>query len=166
MREMQKTDVAFFPAWRFGASLLPGEITKEDIYNIIPTEGHIFNFSMRGKDLKSLLENILSSVVNRDPYTRVGGDMIRFSGIKILCDLAKSAGNRIIRMSIGGKEYSETLVYSIASAHTRFQNNPLFGATHVKDTGKMIVEKLIEYIEKKTIISTKMDDRIKVLAFQ
>ena len=166
MREMQKTDVAFFPAWRFGASLLPGEITKEDIYNIIPTEGHIFNFSMRGKELKSLLENILSSVVNRDPYTRVGGDMIRFSGIKILCDLAKSAGNRIIKMSIGGKEYSENLVYSIASAHTRFQNNPLFGATHVKDTGKMIVEELIEYIEKKTIISTKMDDRIKVLAFQ
>ena len=166
MREMQKTDVAFFPAWRFGASLLPGEITKEDIYNIIPTEGHIFNFSMRGKELKSLLENILSSVVNRDPYTRVGGDMIRFSGIKIMCDLAKSAGNRIIKMSIGGKEYSENSVYSIASAHTRFQNNPLFGATHVKDTGKMIVEELIGYIEKKTIISTKMDDRIKVLAFQ
>ena len=89
MRETQKTDVAFFPAWRFGASLLPGEITKEDIYNIIPTEGHIFNFSMRGKELKSLLENILSSVVNRDPYTRVGGDMIRFSGMKIVCDLAK-----------------------------------------------------------------------------
>ena len=166
MRETQETDVAFFPAWRFGASLLPGEITKEDIYNIIPTKGHIFNFSMRGKELKSLIENILSSVINRDPYTRVGGDMIRFSGIKILCDLTKSAGNRIIKMSIGGKEFSENIIYSIASAHTRFQNNPLFGATHVKDTGKMIVEELIEYIEKKTIIGKKMDDRIKVLAFQ
>ena len=32
MREMQKTDVAFFPAWRFGASLLPGEITKAVSY--------------------------------------------------------------------------------------------------------------------------------------
>ena len=166
MRETQETDVAFFPAWRFGASLLPGEITKEDIYNIIPTKGNIFNFSMRGKELKSLIENILSSVINRDPYTRVGGDMIRFSGIKILCDLTKSAGNRIIKMSIGGKEFSENIIYSIASAHTRFQNNPLFGATHVKDTGKMIVEELIEYIEKKTIIGKKMDDRIKVLAFQ
>ena len=166
MRETQETDVAFFPAWRFGASLLPGEITKEDIYNIIPTKGHIFNFSMRGKELKSLIENILSSVINRDPYTRVGGDMIRFSGIKILCDLTKSAGNRIIKMSIGGKEFSENIIYSIASAHTRFQNNPLFGATHVKDTGKMIVEELIEYIEKKNIIGKKMDDRIKVLAFQ
>jgi len=166
IREVQKTDVAFFPAWRFGASLIPGEITKEDIYNLIPTRGHIFNFSMRGKELKNLLENILSSVVNRDPYTRVGGDMIRFSGMKILCDLSKSAGNRIIKMKISGKKYSENVIYSIASAHTRFQNNPLFGATHVKDSGKMIVEELIEYIEKKGIISTKLDDRIKVLSFQ
>ena len=166
MREIQKTDVAFFPAWRFGASVLPGKITKEDLYNVIPTEGHIFTFSMRGKEIKNLLENILSSVVNKDPYTRVGGDMIRFSGMKILCDLAKPAGKRVLRINIGGEEFSEEKVFSVASAHTRFQNNPLFGATHVKDTGKMIVEELINYIEKKSIIKSTLDDRIKVLAFE
>ena len=166
MREIQKTDVAFFPAWRFGASVLPGKITKEDIYNVIPTEGHIFTFSMRGKEIKNLLENILSSVVNRDPYTRVGGDMIRFSGMKILCDLAKPAGKRVLKITIGGEEFNQEKVFSIASAHTRFQNNPLFGATHVKDTGKMIVEELISYIEKKSIIKSTLDDRIKVLAFE
>ena len=166
MREIQKTDVAFFPAWRFGASVLPGKITKEDIYNVIPTEGHIFTFSMRGKEIKNLLENILSSVVNKDPYTRVGGDMIRFSGMKILCDLAKPVGKRVLRINIGGEEFSEEKVFSVASAHTRFQNNPLFGATHVKDTGKMIVEELINYIEKKSIIKSTLDDRIKVLAFE
>jgi len=166
MREIQKTDVAFFPAWRFGASVLPGKITKEDIYNVIPTEGHIFTFSMRGKEIKNLLENILSSVVNKDPYTRVGGDMIRFSGMKILCDLAKPAGKRVLRINIGGEEFSEEKVFSVASAHTRFQNNPLFGATHVKDTGKMVVEELINYIERKSIIKSTLDDRIKVLAFE
>ena len=166
MREIQKTDVAFFPAWRFGASVLPGKITKEDIYNVIPTEGHIFTFSMRGKEIKNLLENILSSVVNKDPYIRVGGDMIRFSGMKILCDLAKPAGKRVLRINIGGEEFSEEKVFSVASAHTRFQNNPLFGATHVKDTGKMIVEELINYIERKSIIKSTLDDRIKVLAFE
>lgn len=166
MREIQKTDVAFFPAWRFGASVLPGKITKEDLYNVIPTEGHIFTFSMRGKEIKNLLENILSSVVNKDPYIRVGGDMIRFSGMKILCDLAKPAGKRVLRINIGGEEFSEEKVFSVASAHTRFQNNPLFGATHVKDTGKMIVEELISYIERKSIIKSTLDDRIKVLAFE
>ena len=166
MREIQKTDVAFFPAWRFGASVLPGKITKEDIYNVIPTEGHIFTFSMRGKEIKNLLENILSSVVNKDPYTRVGGDMIRFSGMKLLCDLTKKAGERVLKLSIGGREISEEKVFTIASAHTRFQNNPLFGATHVRDTGKMVVEEIIKYIEKKSIVKSNLDDRIKVLAFE
>ena len=166
MREIHKTDIAFFPAWRFGASLLPGEITKEDIYNIIPTEGHIFTFSMRGKEIKNLLENILSSVVNRDPYTRVGGDMIRFSGMKIICDLVKPAGKRVLKINIGGEEFNQEKTYSVASAHTRFQNNPLFGATHVKDTRRMIVEELISYIEKKSVVNSTIDDRIKVLAFE
>ena len=166
MREIQKTDIAFFPAWRFGASVLPGKITKEDIFNVIPTEGHIFTFSMRGKEIKNLLENILSSVVNRDPYTRVGGDMIRFSGMKIICDLVKPAGKRVLKINIGGEEFNQEKAYSVASAHTRFQNNPLFGATHVKDTGRMIVEELISYIEKKSVVKSTMDDRIKVLAFE
>ena len=166
MREIQKTDVAFFPAWRFGASILPGKITKEDIFNVIPTDGHIYTFSMRGKQIKNLLENILSSVVNKDPYTRVGGDMIRFSGINLLCDITKKAGKRVLKLSIGGKEISEDKVYKIASAHTRFQNNPLFGATHVRDTGKIVVKELIKYIEKKSIIKSKLVNRIKVLAFE
>ena len=166
IREIHKTDIAFFPAWRFGASILPGEITKEDIYNVIPTEGHIFTFSMRGKEIKNLLENILSSVVNRDPYTRVGGDMIRFSGMKIICDLVKPAGKRVLKIDIGGEEFNQEKAYSVASAHTRFQNNPLFGATHVKDTGRMIVEELISYIEKKSVVNSTIDDRIKVLAFE
>ena len=121
---------------------------------------------MRGKEIKNLLENILSSVVNKDPYIRVGGDMIRFSGMKILCDLAKPAGKRVLRINIGGEEFSEEKLFSVASAHTRFQNNPLFGATHVKDTGKMIIEELINYIERKSIIKSTLDDRIKVLAFE
>ena len=166
MREIQKTDIAFFPAWRFGASVLPGKITKEDIYNVIPTEGRISTFSMRGKEIKNLIENILSSVVNRDPYTRVGGDMIRFSGMKIICDLVKPAGKRVLKITIGGEEFDSQKVYTVASAHTRFQNNPLFGATHVKDTGKLIAEELIAYIEKQSVVKTTRDDRIKVLAFE
>jgi sulfur-oxidizing protein SoxB len=163
MRATQKTDVAFFPAWRYGATLMPGEITAEDVYNLIPTDGHVFSYSMRGKELKALLENILGSVVNKDPYTRVGGDMIRFSGIKLVADLAKSAGNRIIEMTVGGKAFSKDTDYSIASAHTRFQNSPLFGATYVKDTGKVFVEELISYIRQNSPITSVLDDRIQLV---
>ena len=166
MRETQKTDIAFFPAWRYGASLLPGKITAEDIYNLIPTDGHIFTYSMRGKELKTLLENILGGVVRKDPYRRVGGEMIRFSGMKLVADLAKSSGERIVSISIGGKPYSKEKVYSIASAHTRFQNSQLFGAMNVEDTGKVFVNELIGYIRKHSPITSTLDDRINILSIQ
>jgi sulfur-oxidizing protein SoxB len=163
MRDSQKTDIAFFPAWRYGATMMPGKITAEDVYNIVPTDGHVFTYSMGGKGLKTLLENILGSVVNKDPYTRVGGDMIRFSGIKLVVDLTKSPGNRIVSLTVGGKPFSKDAVYSVASAHTRFQNSPLFGASKVKDTGIVFVEELINYIRKNSPITSALDDRIMVV---
>jgi sulfur-oxidizing protein SoxB len=166
MRDSQKTDIAFFPAWRYGATMMPGKITAEDVYNIVPTDGHIFTYSMGGKGLKSLLENILGSVVNKDPYTRVGGDMIRFSGMKLVADLAKSSGNRIISLTVGGKTFSKDAVYSVASAHTRFQNSLIFGASKVKDTGIVFVEELIKYIRNNSPITSALDDRIMIIDFK
>ena len=145
---------------------MPGEITAEDVYNIVPTDGHVFTYSMGGKGLKTLLENILASVVNKDPYTRVGGDMIRISGMKLLVDLAKSLGNRIVSLKVGGKPFSKDVVYSVASAHTRLQNSPLFGASKVKDTGIVFVEELINYIRKNSPITSTLDDRILVVGFK
>ncbi len=161
LRASQKTDISFAPAWRYGATLLPGEITAEDVYNIVPTNGQIFTYSMRGKEIKTVLENILESVTDQDPYSRVGGDMIRFSGLKLVYDLRNAPGKRIVSMTVGGKPLSAEKSYTIASVHTRFQNNPLFGATNVKDTGKVFVEELIAYIRQHSPIISSLDDRIK-----
>ncbi len=64
-------------------------------------------------------------------------------------------------MTAGGKPLSAENSYTIASVHTRFQNNPLFGATNVKDTGKVFVEELIAYIRQHSPIISSLDDRIK-----
>ncbi|MEE9612673.1 MAG: bifunctional metallophosphatase/5'-nucleotidase [Desulfatiglandales bacterium] len=161
LREMVETEIAFFPAWRFGATLLPGEITVEDVYNIVPPRGHIFTYSMRGKALKMLLENILDNVVKDDPYARVGGDMIRFSGLKIRYDLRNVVGSRIVEMQVNGKPLDPERAYTIASVQTRFQNNLFFGAFDVKDTWKVFVEELLWYIREHSPIFSTLDDRIK-----
>ena len=165
LREIQNTDVAFFPAWRYGATILPGKITAEDVYNMVPTQGKISTYSLQGKRLKILIENILGGVTDDDPYLRVGGDMIRFSGMKLVYDLNRESGNRIVSLTVAGKPLSYEKTYSIASVHTRFQNNPLFGATNVKTTGKIFVEELIGYIRKHTPINTTLDDRIQSITF-
>ena len=63
-------------------------------------------------------------------------------------------------MTVGGEPLSEGKDYIVAWVHTRFQNNPLFGATGISDTGKVFVEELISYIRNKSPISSELDDRI------
>jgi len=160
LRERAGTDVSFFPAWRYGATILPGKILAEDVYNVVPTDGKIITYKMKGKLLKELVENILQGVTGLDPYARVGGDMIRFSGMKIDCSLRAKAGNKIRSMFIGGKPLDENIDYSVAAVHTRFQNNPMFGATEITDTEKIFVEELIAYIREKSPLNVQLDDRI------
>ena len=161
LRNTQGVDISLFPAWRYGATLMPGKITVEDVYNIIPTGGRVFTYSMSGKQIKILLENIMDSVVNSDPYTRVGGDMIRFSGLKIVYDLGNARYERIVSLTTaGGQPFLADKEYSIASVNTRFQNNPLFGASYIVDTGKVFAEDLIEYIRANSPIVATLDDRI------
>ena len=161
MRISQNSDIALFPAWRYGASLLPGEITVESAYNMVPTDGHIFTYKMAGKDIKTLLENILVGVSEEDPYSRVGGDMIRFSGVNIVFDLANPRGKKIVSITMAdGKPFVDDREYKVASAHTRFQLNPVFGARDVQDTGKIMSEELIKYIRHNSPINSHLDDRI------
>ena len=160
LREKAGTDVSFFPAWRYGATILPGTILAEDVYNVVPTEGEIVTYKMQGKMLKDLLENILEGVSGTDPYARVGGDMIRFSGMTLDCSLGAKSGSKIRTMLVGGKPLDENKNYSVASVHTRFQNNSMFGATDVRETGKVFVEELIDYIKTHSPLKTQLDDRI------
>jgi sulfur-oxidizing protein SoxB len=161
MRTITGADITFFPAWRYGATLMPVKITAEDVYNIVPTSGRISTYAMTGKQVKRLIENILDAVVDQDAYSRVGGDMIRFSGMKLVFDLSRPSGQRAVSITVAGKPLSDEATYRIASVHTRFQESPLFGATDVKDTGKVFVDELIAYIRAHSPIQSVMDDRIR-----
>lgn len=160
LRDITGSDVAFFPAWRYGATLLPGDITVEDVYNVIPTDGTINTFKMSGRSLKRLMNNTLDGFLDRDPYSRVGGDMIRFSGMELVYDISRPEGQRAVSLAVGGEEIADDKDYAIASVHTRFQNNPLFGTTFAEDTGRVFVDELIGYIRKHSPMSPALDDRI------
>ncbi|MDX1432903.1 MAG: bifunctional metallophosphatase/5'-nucleotidase [Gammaproteobacteria bacterium] len=160
LRELTGADVSFFPAWRYGATLLPGKITVEDVYNVVPTDGTINTFKMSGKALTRLVDNTLNGFLDRDPYSRVGGDMMRFSGMKLVYDISRPYGQRIVSLEIGGAPVADDKIYTVASVHTRFQNNPIFQATDAEDTGRLFVDELIEYIKKHSPVSPSLDDRI------
>ena len=158
-RDIAGADVAFGPAWRFGATLLPGDIRVEDVYNMVPTQGTLITYRMSGQVIKNVLESAIDNVLNEDPYLQLGGDMVRFAGMQVRYDESKPLGNRLVEILVGGKPLDLQKDYAIASANTQFHTAP--GAEKVRDTGKIAVEELIRYIEKTTPIAPKLDDRIR-----
>ena len=161
LRDITGAEVSFFPAWRYGATLMPGTITVEDVYNLVPTDGRISTYSMSGKLIRQLMENILGGVVDTDPYARVGGDMIQFSGMELVFDLYNPDGERVVTLLVDGQPIEPERLYSVASVHTRFQNNPLFGAERIDDDGPVFVESLIEYIRANSPLKPVTERRIR-----
>lgn len=161
LRAVTGAEIAFFPAWRYGATLLPGKVTVEDVYNLVPSDGRIVTYSMSGSAIRRLMENVLDGVVGADPYARVGGDMIQFSGMELTFDLYNPSGERVVSLLVDGRPIEPERPYSVASVHTRFQNNPLFGAQRIDEDGPVFVEALIEYIRDHSPLRPITDRRIK-----
>jgi sulfur-oxidizing protein SoxB len=159
-RDMSNTDVALSPAWRFGLTILPGAISEEDVYGMVPTDEPLITFSIKGNNLKSILEAALDNVLASDPYAQLGGDLIRFSGMKLLIDEKKSFGKRITVQAIGGAPFDPKKSYTVVSANSQIFNSET--ADKVVNTRKVAVEELIRYIEKKEVIAPKLDGRVKI----
>ena len=117
-RDMFNTDVAFAPAWRFGLTILPGDITVEDVYAMISTNEHAITFTLNGSNIKFILEAALENVVVENPYEQLGGDLIRFSGMEIVADESKPFGKRVVSLKIGGKPYDPKQKYTIVTANS------------------------------------------------
>lgn len=158
-RKLENADVAFAPAWRFGATILPGTIRVEDVYNMVPTHGTMLTYKMSGQIIRNVLESAIDNVLNKDPYLQLGGDMVRFAGMQVRYDEQKPFGQRIVSIRIGGQPMDMKKKYAIVSANSQLQNAP--GVNEIKDTGRIAVEALIRFIEKMSPIAPKLDDRIR-----
>lgn len=159
LRETMQTDIALFPGWRYGETLMPGKIKVKDVYNLMPTEGQIITYSVAGHAIESILEGFLAGLVDPDPYSRGLGDMIRLSGLKVRVDLDHESGKRVRSILVNGEPLSHEKRYTVASIHTRFHTNPQFIVKDFKDSGKVFVEELVQYIRKHSPITT-LDDRV------
>ncbi len=116
MMEVQGSDIAFSPGFRWGTSLLPGDtITMEHLMDQTAiTYGTSTLNEMTGEQIKEVLEDIADNLFNPDPYSQQGGDMVRVGGMTYTMDVAESQGKRIQDMRVGGKPISASKKYKVA----------------------------------------------------
>lgn len=96
--------VAFSNGWRFGAPIIPGAVTLNDLYNIIPMNPPISTVELTGAEIVALLEENLERTLARDPYDQMGGYIKRGLGLTVYLKIENPPGQRIQQVFVGNEE--------------------------------------------------------------
>ena len=112
----KNAQIAFSPGFRWGTTLLPGEIIRyEQLLDVTAiTYPYVTVSALRGDTINTILEDVADNLFNPDPYYQQGGDMVRVGGMRYTIEPAAANGRRITRMEIDGKPIDPARTYKVA----------------------------------------------------
>ena len=116
LMKVKGADAAFSPGFRWGTTLLPGDVITMDrlMDQVAITYPSTTLNNMTGETIKTIMEDVCDNLFNADPYYQQGGDMVRVGGIQYTVDPNKKIGERISNMMLNGKLVDPNKVYKVA----------------------------------------------------
>jgi 2',3'-cyclic-nucleotide 2'-phosphodiesterase (5'-nucleotidase family) len=148
-RDLTGAEVAFSHGWRYGAPIVPGDVTVGDLWQMVPTDPEVFTTAMTGDEIRARLEESLESVYAGDARRQKGGYVIRTSGLHAIVRLNNPAGTRVEQLDIAGAPMKVDHEYQVAAAGSQSVEP---GRTRV-DTGVRAVESLRKYFARHSPVS-------------
>jgi 2',3'-cyclic-nucleotide 2'-phosphodiesterase (5'-nucleotidase family) len=112
--EATGAELAFSNGWRYGAPIIPGPVTLNDLYNIIPMNPPIGTVELTGDELLRMLEENLERTFAADPYDQMGGYIKRGLGLTVYLKIENPAGQRIQQMFVGNELLEASRIYHAA----------------------------------------------------
>ena len=103
MLESTGAQMAFSNGWRFGAPIIPGDVTVNDLYNMIPMTPPISTVELTGKEIVAMLEENLERTFARDPNNQMGGYVKRSLGLNAYIKIENPPGQRVQQIFVGDK---------------------------------------------------------------
>lgn len=116
LMKVKGADAAFSPGFRWGTTLLPGDIITMDrlMDQTAITYPATTLTNMTGETIKTIMEDVCDNLFNADPYYQQGGDMVRVGGIQYTVNPNKKIGERISNMMLNGKPVDPNKTYKVA----------------------------------------------------
>jgi len=116
LMDAQGAEIAFSPGFRWGTSLLPGDVITRELLmdQVATTYSYATVTEMTGETIKTILEDVADNLFNADPYYQQGGDMVRVGGLAYAIAPAESMGKRIQDMRLAGKPIEADKRYKVA----------------------------------------------------
>jgi 5'-nucleotidase/UDP-sugar diphosphatase len=163
MRWKTKADIAFQNSGGIRADIREGPVTKNDIFKVSPFRNNLVLFKLTGQQIKDLLEHDVEKAWDR---LQVSGLSYRYYPKK-----SKPLGERIAFVQINGETVvKDGKVLCPDKVFTAVSNNYLVGQAkdkyfgfevkEVQNTGIMINQVLIEWLEKHGLLDYEVEGRI------
>jgi 2',3'-cyclic-nucleotide 2'-phosphodiesterase (5'-nucleotidase family) len=146
--------LAFSNGWRYGAPIIPGVITMNDLYNIIPMNPPISTTEITGKELLTMLEENLERTFSCDPYLQMGGYVKRCLGLNVYFKIENPTGNRIQKLFIGNEEVNPDQYYT--AAFVTLQGVPQKFGRNREDRPDRIVDAMQTYLIKNSPLHSEL----------
>jgi len=112
--EASGAEIAFSNGWRYGAPVIPGPVTMNDLYNIIPMNPPIGTVDLTGDELLIMLEENLERTFAADPYDQMGGYIKRGLGLTVYLKIENPNGQRIQQVFVGNEPLELSRIYHAA----------------------------------------------------
>jgi 2',3'-cyclic-nucleotide 2'-phosphodiesterase (5'-nucleotidase family) len=102
--ESTGAQLAFSNGWRYGAPVIPGGVTVNDLYNMIPMNPPISTVELTGEEVVAMLEENLERTFACDPYDQMGGYIKRSLGLNAYIKIENPLGQRVQQVFVGGEQ--------------------------------------------------------------
>ncbi|MHC1759142.1 MAG: bifunctional UDP-sugar hydrolase/5'-nucleotidase [Negativicutes bacterium] len=144
--ESTGAQVAFSNGWRYGAPIIPGPITLNDLYNIIPMNPPVSTVELSGAEIWTMLEENLEKTFSRDPFRQMGGYIKRCLGLTAYFKIENPDGHRIQKLFIGDDEIVPEQYY--VAAYVTVQGVPGKYGRRRENRAEKSIEAMQAYLTK------------------
>lgn len=117
--DLTGAQMAFSNGWRYGAPIPKGDITENDLWNIIPVNPPVSKVKITGEELWNMMEENLERTFAKDPYEQMGGYVKRSMGINLYFKIENPYGERIQRLFVQGRPVEREKVYDVVFVTTQ-----------------------------------------------
>ena len=148
------TEIAFSNGWRYGAPVPKGEITVNDLWNIIPTNPPVSLVEMTGAELWEMMEENFERTFSRDPYKQMGGYVKRCRGLNVYFKIENRKGERIQEFFAEGARLEKDKTYTVAFVTE--QGVPKKFGTNRRDLDIKAIDALKSYLGKNSPINAEL----------
>ncbi|RCN58636.1 bifunctional metallophosphatase/5'-nucleotidase [Acidiferrobacter thiooxydans] len=103
--------LAFTNAWRYGAPIPAGPVTRGALRDWVPMNPPVSAVTLTGAELRTLLEQNLERTFAADPFSQMGGYVKRALGLRAYVKLENPSGSRLAALFVGDEPVRDEARY-------------------------------------------------------